>query len=427
MQKFLPFWLSSELNNSIKHINGWINMKKVILAYSGGLDTSVILKWLQVERQYEVITFTANLGQNEQMDDVCAKALSTGARNAVITDLRAEFVKDFVFPMLRAAPLYEGYYMLGTSISRPLIAKKLVDMARVHGADAIAHGATGKGNDQVRFELSAYALEPGIKVIAPWREWSFKGRTDLEQYAKKFEIPVPTTVKDPWSYDGNIFHASYEGGLLEDPWQEPPDHLFKLTKSVVDTPNEPEYVDVTFAQGDPVAVNGRKLVPHALLAELNQLACRHGVGRVDIVENRYVGIKSRGVYETPGGTILLHARRAVESLTLDREMLHQRDSFSGKYADLVYNGYWFSPERVALQVYFDFVAKNVSGVARLKLSKGHCAIVGRRSLNSLYDAQLATFEADHVYNHADAEGFIKINALRLKSYAHGQITKGIKQ
>jgi argininosuccinate synthase len=301
----------------------------------------------------------------------------------------------------------------------------LIEIAAETGADAIAHGATGKGNDQVRFELSAYALEPRIKVIAPWREWSFKGRTDLEHYAKQFEIPIPTTVKDPWSYDGNIFHASYEGGLLEDPWQEPPEHLFKLTKSIVDTPNVPEYLEVIFEQGDPVAVNGRKLPPHELLEALNQLACRHGVGRVDIVENRYVGIKSRGVYETPGGTILLHARRAVESLTLDREMLHQRDSLSGKYADIVYNGYWFSPERLALQVYFDFVAKNVSGVARLKLSKGHCAVVGRRSLNSLYDSQLATFEADNVYNQGDAEGFIKINALRLKSYAQGQISRGI--
>jgi argininosuccinate synthase len=427
IERLLSPCCPSERNYVLELTKGTVNMKKIILAYSGGLDTSVILKWLQVERQYEVVTFTANLGQQEQMEDVFSKALSTGATDAVITDLRFEFAKDFIFPMLRAVPLYEGYYMLGTSIARPLIAQKLIQIARARGADAIAHGSTGKGNDQVRFELSAYALEPRIKVIAPWREWSFKGRSDLENYAKQFDISVPTTVKDPWSYDGNLFHASYEGGLLEDPWQEPPEHLFRLTSSIVDTPNMAEYVEVTFEQGDAVAVNGKNLPPHELLEALNQIASRHGVGRVDIVENRYVGIKSRGVYETPGGTILLHARRAVESLTLDRETLHQRDGLSGKYADLVYNGYWFSPERLALQVYFDHVSKSVSGTARLKLSKGNCSIVGRRSLNSLYDSRLATFEADDVYNQSYAEGFIKINALRLRAYAQQQSFWGIDQ
>ena len=345
------------------------------------------------------------------------KAIAQGAVEAIVTDLRAEFAKLFVFPMLRALPIYEGYYLLGTSIARPLIANHLVTLAREHGADSIAHGATGKGNDQVRFELSAYALNPNISVVAPWREWSFKGRADLEVYAKRHNIEVPTTPKNPWSYDGNLLHASYEGGVLEDPWQEPPESLYRLTNSIPNSPDQPEYVEIEFASGDAVGLNGKSLKPHELLDKLNDIAGRHGVGRVDIVENRYIGIKSRGVYETPGGTLLLHARRAVESLVLDREVLHQRDVLSVQYARLVYNGYWFSPEREALQVYIDHVAKSVTGTAKLKLNKGSCTIVGRRSETSLYDKRLATFEAEDVFKQADAEGFIKISALRLRAHA----------
>jgi argininosuccinate synthase len=399
-------------------------MKKIILAYSGGLDTSVILKWLQEERGYDVVAFTANIGQKESVQNVRSKAIAHGAVDAIVTDLRAEFAESFVFPMLRAAPIYEGYYLLGTSIARPLIAKRLVTLAREHGADSIAHGATGKGNDQVRFELSAYALDPNISVVAPWREWSFKGRADLEAYAKSHNIQVPTTPKDPWSYDGNLLHASYEGGVLEDPWQEPPEGLYRLTNSIQNSPDRPEYVEIEFSCGDAVRLNGTSLNPYEILDKLNDIAGRHGVGRVDMVENRYVGIKSRGVYETPGGTLLLHARRAVESLVLDREVLHQRDMLSVQYAQLVYNGYWFSPEREALQVYIDHVAKGVTGAAKLKLNKGSCAIVGRRSETSLYDKRLATFEAEDVFRQADAEGFIKINALRLRAHASKSSCRG---
>ncbi|MCX6125300.1 MAG: argininosuccinate synthase [Proteobacteria bacterium] len=385
-------------------------MKKVILAYSGGLDTSVILKWLQREKGCEVVAFTADVGQQEDLKGVSTKALVHGAVDAVLVDLQAKFASEYVF--------YEGYYLLGTSISRPLIAKELTLLAKKHNADAIVHGATGKGNDQVRFELSAYAIDPKIQVIAPWREWSFLGRADLEDYARKHDVSVPTTVKDPWSHDGNLLHSSYEGGVLEDPWQEPPEHLFRLTRSIHDAPNEAEYIEIEFKCGDAISVNGKSLAPEKILAHLNETAGKHGIGRVDLVENRYVGIKSRGVYETPGGTILFHARRAVESITLDREVLHQRDQLSGKYAELVYNGYWFSPEREALQTYVDHVAQSVSGLSRLKLLKGNCTVVGRRSATNLYDMKLATFEADDVYNQADAEGFIKINSLRLRAQSH---------
>lgn len=388
--------------------------EKIVLAYSGGLDTSIILKWLQVERNYDVIAFTADLGQGDEVEQARVKALNTGAVNAYALDLKEEFIKDFVFPMMRSSALYEGYYLLGTSIARPLIAKHMVEIAEKEGAVAVSHGATGKGNDQVRFELTAFALKPDIKTVAPWREWDFKGRSDLEAFAHEHNIPVPTTKKDPWSTDANMLHISYEGGVLEDPWSEPPSHMFKLTVNPEDAPDTPEYVEIEFVAGDPVAINGEKLSPAQLLEKANQIAGAHGVGRVDLVENRFVGMKSRGVYETPGGTLLYHARRAVESLALDREVLHQRDQLSPKYAELVYNGFWYAPEREALQVYFDHVAQRVTGTARIKLYKGNATVVGRKSPYSLYDKELVTFEADSVYNQADAAAFIKLNALRLR-------------
>ncbi|MBB6097810.1 argininosuccinate synthase [Deinobacterium chartae] len=388
--------------------------KKVVLAYSGGLDTSIILKWLQTERDYEVVAFTADIGQGDEVEEARVKALNTGAVAAYALDLQEEFVSDFVFPMMRSAALYEGYYLLGTSIARPLIAKKLVEIAEQEGAVAIAHGATGKGNDQVRFEMTALALRPDIQTVAPWREWSFKGRADLEAFARQHGIPVPTTQKDPWSTDANLLHISYEGGILEDPWAEPPAHMFKLTVDPALAPDTPEYVEIEFEGGNPVAIDGERLSPAALLARANQLAGAHGVGRLDLVENRFVGMKSRGVYETPGGTLLYHARRAVESLTLDREVLHQRDALAPKYAELVYNGFWYAPEREALQAYFDHVAARVTGTARIKLFKGNATVVGRKSPISLYDKELVTFEADNVYNQADAAAFIKLNALRLR-------------
>ncbi|GGJ35095.1 argininosuccinate synthase [Deinococcus roseus] len=388
--------------------------EKIVLAYSGGLDTSIILKWLQVERNYDVVAFTADLGQGDEVEQARVKALNTGAVNAYALDLKEEFIKDFVFPMMRSSALYEGYYLLGTSIARPLIAKHMVEIAEKEGAVAVSHGATGKGNDQVRFELTAFALKPDIKTVAPWREWDFKGRSDLEAFAHEHNIPVPTTKKDPWSTDANMLHISYEGGVLEDPWSEPPSHMFKLTVNPEDAPDTPEYVEIEFVAGDPVAINGEKLSPAQLLEKANQVAGAHGVGRVDLVENRFVGMKSRGVYETPGGTLLYHARRAVESLALDREVLHQRDQLSPKYAELVYNGFWYAPEREALQVYFDHVAQRVTGTARIKLYKGNATVVGRKSPYSLYDKELVTFEADSVYNQADAAAFIKLNALRLR-------------
>lgn len=387
---------------------------RVVLAYSGGLDTSIILKWLKETYGAEVIAFTADIGQGEEVEEARQKALRTGASKAIALDLKEEFVRDFVFPMFRALPLYEGYYLLGTSIARPLIGKHLVRIAEEERAHAVAHGATGKGNDQVRFELTAYALKPDIRIIAPWRQWSFKGRQEMLEYAKQHGIPVPVTVEKPYSMDANLLHISYEGGILEDPWVEPPRDMFRMTRDPEEAPDEPEYVEVEFHEGDPVAVNGEALSPAALLRRLNEIGGRHGVGRVDLVENRFVGLKSRGVYETPGGTILYHARRAVESLTLDREVLHQRDMLSPRYAELVYYGFWFAPEREALQAYFDHVAKRVTGTARLKLYKGNVHVVGRKAPRSLYRKDLASFDEAGGYDQKDAEGFIRLNALRLR-------------
>ncbi|GAB6063578.1 argininosuccinate synthase [Deferrisoma palaeochoriense] len=391
------------------------SVKKVVLAYSGGLDTSVILKWLVETYGCEVIAFSADLGQAEELEGLEEKALRTGASKVYIDDLREEFVRDFVFPMFRAAAVYEGSYLLGTSIARPLIAKRMIEIAEAEGADAVAHGATGKGNDQVRFELTAYALKPDIRVIAPWREWDLNSREKLIDYAQKHGIPVPVTKAKPYSSDRNLLHISFEGGILEDPWREPDEDMFVLSVSPEKAPDEPEYVEVEFEAGNPVAVNGERLSPAALLQRLNEIGGRHGVGRVDIVENRFVGMKSRGVYETPGGTIWRAAHRAVESLTMDREVMHLRDSLVPKYAELVYNGFWFAPEREALQTFMDEAQKNVTGTARLKLYKGNCIVVGRKSPRSLYDPEVATFEEDTVYNQADATGFIKLNALRLRT------------
>ncbi len=390
--------------------------KKVVLAYSGGLDTSVAIEWLKETYNAEVIAFCAELGQGEDLEQLKSKALKTGASKVYIEDLQEEFVRDYIFPMLRGNAVYEGYYLLGTSIARPLIAKKQIEIAEAENADAVAHGATGKGNDQIRFELTYYALSPGIKVIAPWREWEFDSRESLIDYSDRHGIPVTATKEKPFSTDSNIFHISYEGGILEDPWKEPPSDMYTLITPLEDTPDKPVYIEITFEKGDPVKINGEKLTPAGLLRKMNETGGRHGIGRVDIVENRYVGIKSRGVYETPGGTILHIARRAVESLTLDREVMHLRDSLVPKYAELIYNGFWFSPERLALQALLDDTQKFVSGTARLKLYKGNCQVVGSKSPESLYSAELATFESDDVYDQRDAEGFIKLNALRLKAY-----------
>ncbi len=388
---------------------------KVVVAYSGGLDTSVIIKWLlEFYECNEVIAFYADLGQGEDTSPLTEKAMRTGATKLYIDDLKEEFVRDYVFEMLKANAIYEGYYLLGTSIARPLIAKRQIEIARIEGADAVCHGATGKGNDQVRFELAYLALNPKIKIIAPWREWDFKSRTALMNYAKKHDIPVTATVDKPFSTDQNLFHISYEGGLLEDPWAESTSDMYTMAVPVEEAPDKPEYIEVEYEQGIPVAVNGEKLSPAALLKKLNELGGKHGVGRVDLVENRYVGMKSRGVYETPGGTVLHHAHRAVESLTMDREVMRIRDSLIPEYAKLVYNGYWFSPEMDMLRKVIDESQKNVSGTARLKLYKGSCATVGRKSPKSLYSTDLATFEEEDVYNQADAEGFINLNALRLK-------------
>ncbi len=391
--------------------------EKIVLAYSGGLDTSIILKWLQTERGYDVVCFTADLGQGDEVEEARVKALNTGAVAAYALDLREEFVRDYVFPMFRSSALYEGYYLLGTSIARPLIAKRMVEIAEKEGAVAVSHGATGKGNDQVRFEMTAYALNPDIVTVAPWRDWEFQGRADLEAFAVQHGIPVPTTKKDPWSTDANMLHISYEGGVLEDPWAEPPAHMFKLTTDPAQAPSEPEYVEIGFEKGNPVSINGEAMSPATLLQAANLLAGKHGVGRLDLVENRFVGMKSRGVYETPGGTLLYHARRAVESLTLDREVLHQRDQLSPKYAELVYNGFWFAPEREALQVYFDHVAASVTGTARIKLYRGNATVVGRKAPASLYDKDLVSFEAGGDYNQHDAGAFIKLNALRMRVQA----------
>jgi argininosuccinate synthase len=389
--------------------------KKVVLAYSGGLDTSIILKWLVEEYQCEVIAYSADLGQGEELDFIPEKAKKTGASKSYIVDLKEEFTRDFVFPMFRANAIYEGRYFLGTSIARPLIAKAQMEIAAKEGADAVSHGATGKGNDQVRFELAYYHFDPAIKVIAPWREWDLKSRTALEEYALKHGIPVPTSKKFPWSSDRNLLHISFEGAILENPWAEAPEEMYVLTKRPEDAPDQPEYVEIEFEKGDAVAVNGVRLSPANLLAKLNELGGKHGIGRVDLLENRYVGMKSRGVYETPGGTILEEAHRAVESITMDREVMHLRDGLMPRYADMVYNGYWFSPERLALQTLIDATQQTVNGKARIKLYKGHCRVVGRDSASdSLFNVDFATFEADQVYNQADAEGFIKLNALRMR-------------
>jgi argininosuccinate synthase len=394
-----------------------MNIKKVVLAYSGGLDTSVIIKWLKETYECEVIAYCADLGQEEELKTVKQKALKTGASKAYVVDLREEFVKEYVFPMLRANAVYEGTYLLGTSIARPLISKKQIEIAQKEKADAVSHGATGKGNDQVRFELSYYALKPDVKVVAPWREWTLNSRESLIKYAKKHGIPVPVTKKKPYSTDRNLFHISYEGGILEDPWAEPPEDMFTLSVSPEKAPAKPLYLEIGYKDGNPVTVDGKKLSPANLLKKLNTLAGKHGVGRVDLVENRFVGMKARGVYETPGGTVLQVAHRAMESITLDRELLHLRDSLIPKYAELIYYGFWFSPEREAMQSLIDDAQKGVTGTVRLKLYKGNCTVVGRKSPKSLYRPDLATFEAEEVYNQKDAEGFIKLNALRLKTIA----------
>ena len=387
---------------------------KVVLAYSGGLDTSVILKWLIETYQCEVITFSADLGQPEPMDDVERNAFKTGAVKAYIEDLREEFVRDYVFPMFRANAIYEGQYLMGTSIARPLIAKRQMEIAQLEGADAVSHGATGKGNDQVRFELSYLAIDPHIKIVAPWREWDLNSRSALMDFAKQHGIAVPTTHAKPYSMDGNLLHVSYEGGVLEDPWRSPPEDIFKTTVSPQQAPDSPETIELTFQQGNPVALNGTTLTPAQMLVELNRLGGKHGIGRVDLVENRFVGMKSRGVYETPGGTIMRQAHMAIESITLDREVHHLRDSLVPKYAELIYNGFWFSPERRMLQNMIDDTQRTVAGVVRLQLYKGNCIVQGRKSDHSLYSEAHATFEDDTVYSQKDAEGFIRLNALRLR-------------
>jgi len=397
---------------------GLINVKnktqKVVLAYSGGLDTSVILKWLMETYGCEVVTFSANLGQVDDMAQVEANAYKTGAVKAYVEDLREEFVRDYVFPAFRANAIYEGSYLLGTSIARPLIAKRQIEIAARENADSVSHGATGKGNDQVRFELSYLALNPHIRIIAPWREWQLPSRTALMDFAQAHGIRVPTTHSKPYSTDGNLLHISYEGGILEDPWASAPDDLFTLTVSPEQAPDQRETIEITFARGNPVAVNGENLSPAAMLARLNALGGKHGIGRIDIVENRFVGMKSRGVYETPGGTILRAAHMALESITLDREVLHLRDSLIPQYARLIYNGFWFAPEMRLLQQLVDTTQENVSGTVRLDLYKGNCIIKGRRADRSLYREDFATFEDDTVYSQKDAEGFIRLNALRLR-------------
>ncbi len=392
------------------------DVKKIVLAYSGGLDTSVILRWLQETYRVEVVTFTADLGQGEELEPARKKAESMGVREIFIDDLREEFVRDFVFPMFRANALYEGQYLLGTSIARPLIAQRQIEIAREVGADAVAHGATGKGNDQVRFELAYYALAPDIKVIAPWREWDLTSRTRLLEYADLHQIPIARDKRGeaPFSVDANLLHISAEGKALEDPWVEPEEYVYSRTVAPEKAPDRPQYVEVDFVRGDPVAVDGEALSPAALLTRLNELGGRHGIGRLDLVENRFVGMKSRGVYETPGGTILMAAHRGIESLCLDRGAMHLKDELMPRYAELIYNGFWFAPEREMLQALIDKSQDKVEGRVRLKLYKGLARVVGRQSPNSLYSQAHVTFEEDQVYDQRDAEGFIKLNALRLR-------------
>ena len=392
------------------------NIKKVVLAYSGGLDTSVILRWLQDEYKCEVVTFTADIGQGEEIEPARAKAESMGIKEIYIEDLREEFVRDYVFPMFRSNAVYEGTYLLGTSIARPLIAKRQIEIAHEVGADAVSHGATGKGNDQIRFELGYYGLDPDIMVIAPWREWDLNSRNKLIEFARNHQIQVPKDKEGeaPYSTDANLLHISYEGKVLEDPWQEPSESMFTRSVSPENAPDTPTIIEIGFKSGDPVEIDGEKFSPALLLMRLNELAGANGIGRIDIVENRFIGMKSRGVYETPGGTVLLAARRAIESITLDKGALHLKDELMPRYAELLYNGFWFSPEREMLQSSIDKSQSNVSGTVRIKLYKGNAVILGRKSDNSLYDEDMATFEEDSVYNQQDAEGFIKLNALRLR-------------
>jgi len=399
-------------------------IKKIVLAYSGGLDTSVILKWLTETYQCPVVAFAADIGQGEELDHLEEKGLNTGAEEVVIEDLRETFVRDYVLPAFRANAIYEGHYLLGTSLARPLIAKRQVEIAQSRGADAVSHGATGKGNDQVRFELTYQAIAPDIKIIAPWRQWSLNSRQSLMDYARAHGIPVPATPKKPYSMDRNLLHISYEGGILEDPWQGPPDDMFTLSVSPQDAPDRPEVIEISFSQGDPVAVNDEALSPADILLRLNTLGGRNGIGRIDLVENRYVGMKSRGVYETPGGTILRAGHMAMESITMDREVMHLRDSLIPKYAELVYYGFWFSPEMRVLQRTIDETQKTVSGTVRLELYKGNCRVLGRKSDMSLYRSDFATFESDEVYRQQDAEGFIRLHALRLRIQALMKNQKG---
>jgi argininosuccinate synthase len=389
-------------------------IQKIVLAYSGGLDTSVMLRWLKDKYQCEIVCYCADVGQGAEMEGLEEKARTTGASKLYIEDLRDEFVRDYVWTSVKANAVYEGVYLMGTSLARPVIAKRQIEIARQENAGAVAHGATGKGNDQVRFELTYYALQPDINVIAPWREWEFGGRTDLIAYAEAHGIPVTATVEKPYSTDRNLMHVSYEGGILEDPWAEPPENIFQMTVSPERAKDEAEFMELEFAKGEPVAVNGERLAPVALLEKLNEIGGAHGIGRVDLVENRFVGMKSRGVYETPGVTILHAAHRALESITMDREVMHLRDSFGVKFAENVYYGFWFAPEFELMRKMIDETQQNVNGEVRLKLFRGNATVVGRRSPNSLYDERIATFEADSVYNQRDAEGFIKLNALRLR-------------
>jgi argininosuccinate synthase len=396
-------------------------INKIVLAYSGGLDTSVMLRWLKEQYGCEVVCYCADVGQGEELNGLEAKARETGASKLYVEDLRQEFVSDYVWTAVKANAIYEGVYLLGTSLARPVIAKRQIEIARLEGADAVAHGATGKGNDQVRFELTYYALEPDIKVVAPWREWEFKGRTDLIAYAGEHNIPVTATHAKPYSTDRNLMHVSYEGGILEDPWAEAPEDIFQLTKSLEAARAEAEYVEIGFEMGNPVSVNGERLGAVALLEALNRKGGEHGIGRVDLVENRFVGMKSRGVYETPGVTILQAAHRALESITMDREVLRLRDSLGVKFAESVYYGFWFAPEFELMRNLIEATQTTVTGDVRLKLYKGNAMVVGRRAPRSLYSANLATFEADNIYDQRDAEGFIKLNALRLRLGKLGQL------
>ena len=395
--------------------------KKIVLAFSGGLDTSIILKWLQNEMDAEVVTFTADIGQGVEVEDAKKKAKLLGVKDIFIEDLKEEFVKSYVFPMFRANAIYEGYYLLGTSIARPLIAKRQIEIAKKVNANFVAHGATGKGNDQIRFELGYYAINPKIKVVAPWREWNLKSRNDLLEYAKKNQIPVPRNKVNeaPYSMDANLLHVSYEGKVLEDPWQSPDESMFITTTSHEKAPDKATVIEIEFKKGDPIALNGKKLSPSSLLSKLNAIGGSNAVGRIDIVENRFIGMKSRGVYETPGGTILHTAHRAIESITLDKGASHLKDEIMPRYAELIYNGFWFSPERIMLQSLIDKSQINVNGIVKLKIYKGNVIVLGRKSNSSIYSSKMATFERDDIYNQKDAEGFIKLNALRLKLLKKG--------